>query len=292
MLSNHDKPDFETDGRNWPHRDKSRFVTVDGLTIHAQTMGEGPDILLLHGTGASTHSFRDLMPLLAPTWRVTAIDLPGHGFTGTPPFTQMTLPGVARTVGAFLRAEGLSPVAIVGHSAGAAVAVQMAIAGDAAPAHVIGFNASLKPFAGAAAPIFSTLAKILFVNPMTPRLFAAGASKKRIDKLLADTGSQVSAEGAAYYRTLFRRSGHVNGALSMMAGWDLVPLRRALPTLGARLTLAAAANDKTIAPAVSVDAVAKAPDAQLIRLKGLGHLAHEEAPEKAAAIIEAALAKA
>ena len=44
-------------------------------------MGEGPDIVLLHGTGASTHSWRALIPLLAERYRVTAIDLPGHGFT-------------------------------------------------------------------------------------------------------------------------------------------------------------------------------------------------------------------
>jgi magnesium chelatase accessory protein len=70
---------------DWPHRTASRFVSAGGIEWHVQVMGKGPCALLLHGTGASTHSFRDLAPALAPDFSVIAVDLPGHGFTGTPP---------------------------------------------------------------------------------------------------------------------------------------------------------------------------------------------------------------
>jgi len=289
VLLTHDKPDFATDGRHWPHRETSRFVEVGGLTFHAQTMGEGADVLLLHGTGASTHSFRDLMPLLAAHYRVTAVDLPGHGFTQTPLFVRMTLPGVAALTGAFAKAAGVAPVAIVGHSAGAAVAIRMALDDYAAPRHIIGFNASLRPFAGAAAPVFSTLARLLFVNPLTPRVFAATASRRRTEKLLADTGSRLDAEGVGYYHVLFRKAGHVNGALAMMAGWDLAPLQNDLPRLRADLTLVAAALDRTIPSTVAATSAAKAPNGRVVRMPGLGHLAHEEDPRAAAQIVLEAL---
>ena len=51
---------------------------------HVQRMGAGPALLLLHGTGAATHSWRALAPLLAEHFTVVAPDLPGHGFTGPP----------------------------------------------------------------------------------------------------------------------------------------------------------------------------------------------------------------
>ena len=57
--------DFDRDGREWPHRDKSRFVKVGNLTFHVQIMGDGAPLLLIHGTGASSHSWRDIMPILA-----------------------------------------------------------------------------------------------------------------------------------------------------------------------------------------------------------------------------------
>jgi magnesium chelatase accessory protein len=74
-------PDWQIEGRDWPNRDCSRFVESGGLRWHVQRCGTGPVCLLIHGTGASTHSFRDLMPLLATHFDVIAIDLPGHGFS-------------------------------------------------------------------------------------------------------------------------------------------------------------------------------------------------------------------
>ena len=79
-----DRLNWERDGRDWPNRAFSRFVQAGGLRWHVQVMGQGPVVLLLHGTGASTHSLRDLAPLLAEHFTVVAPDLPGHGFTAVP----------------------------------------------------------------------------------------------------------------------------------------------------------------------------------------------------------------
>ena len=71
--------DWALENSTWPHAEISRFHQVGGLRWHVQQMGEGPPILLIHGTGASTHSWRDLAPLLAERFTVIAADLPGHG---------------------------------------------------------------------------------------------------------------------------------------------------------------------------------------------------------------------
>ena len=62
---------------------------------HVQRLGRGPSMLLLHGTGASTHSFRDLLPALAEHFDVLAPDLPGHGFTARPDDPQLPLYAIA-----------------------------------------------------------------------------------------------------------------------------------------------------------------------------------------------------
>ncbi len=67
---------FETDGADWPNRDASRFVRSGRLLWHVQVLGDGPDLLLLHGTGASTHSVAALARRLAGRFRVIAPDLP------------------------------------------------------------------------------------------------------------------------------------------------------------------------------------------------------------------------
>ena len=64
--------DWQRDGADWPNRASSRMVRAGGLTWHVQVAGSGPVLLLVHGTGASTHSWRDLLPLLATGHTVVA----------------------------------------------------------------------------------------------------------------------------------------------------------------------------------------------------------------------------
>jgi len=56
---------LEADGADWPNRAASRKLRAGGVDWHVQILGRGPTLLLLHGTGASTHSWRDVAPLLA-----------------------------------------------------------------------------------------------------------------------------------------------------------------------------------------------------------------------------------
>src|SRR4051812_11686088 len=138
---------WDGDGRDWPHREASRFIEAARLRWHVQIMGQGPVALLLHGTGASTHSFRDLAPLLARRFTVVAPDLPGHGFTATPETSAgFTLPQVAAGVAVLLATLGMRPIIAVGHSAGAAIAIRMALDGLIEPAAIVSVNGALLPY--------------------------------------------------------------------------------------------------------------------------------------------------
>ena len=81
MVFSSGELDWDRDGRQWPNREFSRFVLADRVRFHVQVAGSGPVLLLLHGTGASTHSWRKLLPLLHEQFTVVVPDLPGHGFS-------------------------------------------------------------------------------------------------------------------------------------------------------------------------------------------------------------------
>ncbi len=283
-----DRPRWDEDGRDWPLREASRFVEAAGLRWHVQQFGTGPVLLLLHGTGAATHSWRGLAPLLAPHFTVIAPDLPGHGFTGDARAGQLSLPGMARALGALLHALDARPVLVVGHSAGAAIAARMALDGSVAPAGLVSLNGALLPLPGLPGLVFSPLAKLLALNPLVPRFFAwRGAERAAVRRLIDGTGSTLDPVGLELYGRLIRRSGHVAGALGMMASWDLAPLARDLPRLQTPLLLVTGTNDRTIAPSETGRVQARLPAAEALSLPGLGHLAHEEHP---AAIADAILA--
>ena len=282
-----DRPDWEREGRDWPNRVHSRFVQAGGLRWHVQVVGKGPVLLLLHGTGAATHSWRDLLPLLAKHFKVIAPDLPGHGFTAMGP---LTLPAMANTVTALLGELDAKPAIIVGHSAGAAIGLRMVLAGLVKPDRFVALSPALLPFPGLAAQLFPTLAKMLFLNPFAPHIFARMAGPLReVERFMAkSTGSTIDAAGIDYYARLFRKPGHIRGTISMMANWDLELLKRDLPKLSLPVLFIHGDKDTAIPIAKAREAAALVPGARFETFAGLGHLAHEEEPERVAAMIAAA----
>lgn len=279
---------FDRDGQDWPNRAASRFVRAD-ILWHVQVMGTGPAALLIHGTGASTHSYAALAPLLARHFTVVLCDLPGHGFSEPLPSGRTNLPGMAAALAALLRALEVEPVLAVGHSAGAAIALRLCLDGAIHPGLVVSLNGALAGFGGPLARAVSPVARFLALNPLLPRFFARRARDPAVvDRLLERTGSRLDPAAAGFYRRLAADPDQVAAAFGMMAGWDLEPLLRDLPRLKVPVLLVAGARDGMVPARQAGETARRLARPEILELAGLGHLAHEEAPDRIAALIEAA----
>ena len=256
------------------------MVRAGGLLWHVQHMGRGPALLLIHGTGAATHSWRTLAPLLARRFTVLALDLPGHGFTGSKGSATQSLTGMSRALGALMDELRFAPDVAVGHSAGAAILAQLCLNHAIEPKLLIALNGALAPFDGLAGHLLPPMAKVLFLNPFAPRFFAWTTNRAAASRLLRGTGSEIDEQGVDYYARLFRNPAHVAGALGMMANWDLRALHRELPKLVVRTALIVGEADKAVSPFAAQTVAARMPNAFVERLPRLGHLAHEEQPEQ------------
>lgn len=278
--------DWRRDGQTWPGHDHSRFVRAAGIDWHVQVSGKGPVVLLLHGTGASTHSWRGLAPLLASRFTVVAPDLPGHAFTRAPEGLALSLPVMARSLAGLAAELGQAPDVIIGHSAGAAIALQMALEGLAAPQGIISLNGALRPLEGFASRFFPPVARLLALLPIVPNMFAWRARDPAVvDDLLRQTGSSIPAEDRDRYHRLATTPSHVGAALSMMANWDVAALEKAMAKLTVPVLLIAGSDDGMVPASEATVVARRLPRAEVARLKGLGHLAHEEQPERVAALI-------
>ena len=106
-----------------------QLIRVDERLVYAEQAGDGEPVVLLHGFGASSYSWRMVMPELADQYRVVAIDLYGFGWTERPedgrPFTRDDQVDLVLGV---MDAQGIDSAHIVGHSYGGAIA--MALAAD------------------------------------------------------------------------------------------------------------------------------------------------------------------
>lgn len=280
------RPDWERQGRDWPNRAASRFVEAGGLRWHVQVMGSGPVALLVHGTGAATHSWRDLAPLLARHFTVVAPDIPGHGFTDSPPAFRLSLPGMASSITSLLAGMDVKPHLAVGHSAGAAILARMCLDGTIAPRGLVSLNGALLALRGMAGRVFSPVAKLLSAMPFVPGMLAwRAADGAAIARLMADTGSKIDAAGIEFYRRLISNPAHVSATLGMMANWDLDAFARDLPKLGVPLAMIVGDRDRAVPPADAGRVRALLPHATIDLQPGLGHLAHEEDPAGTAALI-------
>ena len=281
---------WDRDGRDWPNRDASRFVRAAGLTWHVQVMGDGPVLLLLHGTGATTHSWRAFAPRLAAHFTVVAPDLPGHGFTDLPPraglsWPGMSLPGMARGVRDLLSALDLTPRLAIGHSAGAAILARMCLDGLLDLDALICLNGALRQLPGMTGRLFAPLAKVLAQSQVTSHLFARSATRSGVARMIAQTGSTLDPAGVALYARLATNPGHVAAALGMMANWDLPSLEGDLPRLRVPLFLIVGSRDRTISPEDAFEIRKWVRGSHVESVAGLGHLAHEEKPDQVAELV-------
>jgi len=111
---------------------KNQTMKVDGINLFYREAGNprSPTILLLHGFPTSSHMFRDLIPKLADNYHVAAPDLPGFGFSDSPPRSEFkyTFENLARVIGAFAEKAGLKRFALYVFDYGAPVGLRLALA--------------------------------------------------------------------------------------------------------------------------------------------------------------------
>jgi pimeloyl-ACP methyl ester carboxylesterase len=112
------------------HAEHSRFVEIDGATVHFQEFGEPnhPTLLLIHGYRASTYVWRTVAPQLAAAgFHVVAVDLIGFGYSDKPKWFDYKIQSQARIIERLMNRLGIGTATLVGNSYGGAVALTFAL---------------------------------------------------------------------------------------------------------------------------------------------------------------------
>jgi len=108
------------DGVDLPER---RSVALDQLNIRYYQSGRGPDLILIHGLGASSYCWRYMIPRLAQHFKVTAIDMVGFGESAKEPAVDYTLDGQGERLHRILQALDIKSAILVGSSLGGLLAL-------------------------------------------------------------------------------------------------------------------------------------------------------------------------
>lgn len=176
------------------------------VRLFAEEWGAGKPVVLLHGIGASTYSWRKVAPTLATTHRVIAIDLKGFGRSAKPAGSKYAARDQARLVAQFLAARELQNVTLVGHSFGGTVALALLIGNRAAARRIERFVLIDSP----AYPQVWPLAAELLASPASEELLRAIPPEVIVELALAQaikSPSAVTAKDIAVYARPLRGGG-------------------------------------------------------------------------------------
>ncbi|BCB76456.1 alpha/beta hydrolase [Phytohabitans flavus] len=235
---------------------------------------EAPVLLLIHGSGFSSGTWKPVVPALAEHHHVVRVDLPGCG--QSPPAPSYDVPAQARRVAAMLDDLGLRPAAVVGHSSGGYVATALAEQCPDLVRSLVLISTGPSPDAFLPQPF---ILRVLLAPPLGPLIWSRRSDamiRKGISATCArpvDIPDDVVAElRPTTYRTL-RSVLRQNTAYITEQS---VPAR--LAALKVPLLAIFGAADPRWEPS-SVHQYEAVPNARVELLPGVGHIPAFEAPE-------------
>lgn len=104
----------------------AELIRIENGAVHVEQAGRGEPVLLIHGFGASTYSWREVMPDLAQRYRVVALDLYGFGWTERPDdLSRYTRDGQVELILQVLEALDIASTHLIGHSYGGSICMAL-----------------------------------------------------------------------------------------------------------------------------------------------------------------------
>jgi len=265
----------------------SRFVNVRGLDVHYKRAGDGrPAIVLLHGLGASTFSWREVLRPLGEVGTTVAYDRPGFGLTERPlpgEWSSEANPYAARTqveiLFGLLDALELERAVLVGHSAGGTLATLAALERPERVESLVLVAPAILTGGGVPAVWRSVIGtpQVRRIGPLLTRLLVRRSSAF-LDLAYHDP-SRITPHVVEGYERPFRA-----------ANWDVAlwefTLAAEYPDLAGRIdetrvpTLLVTGDDDRVVPTADTLRLAEMlPRAQLTVIPDCGHLPQEEQPD-------------
>jgi len=265
----------------------SQFIEVNGLNVHYKMAGQGePVIILMHGFGASTFSWREVMPPLSTYGTVIAYDRPAFGLTERP------LPGewsgenpysmdaqVKLTIG-LMDALGVEKAVLIGNSAGGTISAETAINYPDRVEGLVLVDAAI--YGGGGAPAWMhPMLTIPQINRLGPWFVRSLAGKRGMDflQMAWHDPSHITPEILAGYRKPLHAKNWDTALWELTKASQASELDDQLKLIELPTLVITGDDDRIIPPEDSIRLSVDLPSAKLVVIQNCGHLPQEEQPQ-------------
>jgi pimeloyl-ACP methyl ester carboxylesterase len=269
----------------------SDFIAVKGQLVHLRDEGPRGDpapLLLLHGTGASLHTWEGWAEALKASKRVIRIDLPGFGLTG--PFSGQYAADdyrgdtYARFVLDVLDALRVPRATIGGNSLGGEVAWRAVALAPQRFDKLILVDASGYAFAPDEIPIGFRLARLPLVNRISEYLLPRALVTASVRSVYGDP-SRVSDELVDRYFELTLREGNRHALGLRLQQLEMGEHAERIKSLTLPTLVLWGGRDRLVPPVNARRFAADIRGARLVVFDGLGHVPQEEDPARSVAAV-------
>jgi len=259
-------------------RSPEDLLEVAGIRLHVRDSGpkDAPAVILIHGFGASLHTWEPWAAVLSADRRVIRLDLPGSGLSSPDPTGDYRDARTLDVLLALLKRLGVERASLVGNSIGGRIAWTFAAAHPDRTDRLVLISPD-----GFASPGFD-YGKQPHV-PATVKLMRYVLPKALLRMSLAPayaTPDVLTDALTTRYHDLMRGPGSRDALIARMEQTILVDPVPLLKKITAPTLLVWGEKDALIPFSNSADYLKAIPSAKLLALPGIGHLPHEEAPEQ------------
>ena len=181
-------------------------IPVDGRSIHYVRAGQGPAVVLLHGSGSSLEGFERVAELLSASHDVIRPDLPGFGRTGPRPDRDYRVRTYAGTIARFMTALQVPHAAVAGNSLGGNIAWNLALDFPDRVDGLVLVNATGYP--GKSLPAGLRLAMHPLLRPLLRRWIPRRATERGLREAVGPTSTIVDDAMVDRVHALSRRPGN------------------------------------------------------------------------------------
>ena len=257
--------------------DQSQWMDIDGLQVHYKKEGQGPAVVLIHGTGASLHTWDGWTEVLSDSFTVYRMDIPAFGLTGPALDVDYTIDAYVDFIKAFVTNHGIDSFSIAGNSLGGHIAWAYTVMHPDEVEKLILLDAAGYPHEGASTALAFKIANNPILSPMMKHITPKSFIKKNMIQVYGDD-SKISDELVTRYHDMTLRTGNRQAFIDRVHTHH-EDISERIKEIECPTLIMWGTEDIWVNPEDAKQFDRDIKNSKLIMYDGVGHVPMEEAPE-------------